>query len=243
MNFKELLHFYQSNKDKLNSRDKIKSSLKNLIHFPITNNQCIYVLNYQDLCIDFCKGMYDMLGYHDETFELKQLMKLIHKEDEPLVNRLMEASLNFSLENNVSENVSFVTTYRAMHKNGTYRHVMRHSTVFETDSKGRIISSLSTLTDISFLNLSKKVDWHFEAPGLNLEKFRSHIQKTHINLFSDREMQIIQLLNKAYSSQKIADKLHLSKHTIDTHRRNLLGKTNSSNTIELLNFCTKNNIL
>jgi hypothetical protein len=183
MNFKELLQFYQSNKNKLKSRDKIKSSIKNLINYPITNSQCIYVLNYQDLCIDYCKGMYDMLGYHDETFELKQLLKLIHKEDEPLINRLMEASLNFSLENNVSQNVSFVTTYRAMHKNGTYKHVMRHSTVFEMDSTGRIISSLSVLTDISFLNLSKKVDWHFEAPGLNLEKFRTHIQKTHLNLF------------------------------------------------------------
>lgn len=243
MNYKELLNFYRTNKDKLSSKVKIKRNLNDVKRFPLSNNQCFYILNYQDLRIDYCSGVKEMLGYNDETFDIHQLMKLIHKDDEPLVNRLMEATINFSLENNVSKGVSFVNTYRVIHKNGSAKHVMRHSTVFETDTKGRIISSFSLLTDISFLNLSKKIDWQFEAPGLDINKFRSYIQKTHQSLFSKRENEILILLNKAYSSQQIADKLHISKHTVDTHRRKLLSKTNCSNTIELLNFCSKNGII
>jgi DNA-binding NarL/FixJ family response regulator len=120
---------------------------------------------------------------------------------------------------------------------------MRQSKVFETDTKGSIISSFSLLTDISFLNLSKKVDWQFEAPGLDSNKFKSHIQKTHQSPFTKRENEILILLNNAHSSEQIAEKLYISKHTVNTHRRKLLSKTNCSNTIELLHLCKKNGII
>lgn len=59
------------------------------------------------------------------------------------------------------------------------------------------------------------------------------------NPFSAREMEIIQLLAKGQSSKAAADTLHLSSHTIDTHRRRILKKANASNTPELLDFCRK----
>ena len=53
---------------------------------------------------------------------------------------------------------------------------------------------------------------------------------------SDREVELIRLLAHGYSSDDIASKLFLSKHTVDTHRRNILAKTGAKNTIELLNL-------
>ncbi|WP_439481610.1 LuxR C-terminal-related transcriptional regulator [Cyclobacterium plantarum] len=37
-------------------------------------------------------------------------------------------------------------------------------------------------------------------------------------------------------SKEIAKKLNLSSHTVDTHRRNMLHKTQSKNTPELIRF-------
>jgi DNA-binding CsgD family transcriptional regulator len=45
--------------------------------------------------------------------------------------------------------------------------------------------------------------------------------------FTRREEEIIKFLNAGFSSQEIADKLFISKNTVDTHRRNLLRKKRS----------------
>ena len=53
---------------------------------------------------------------------------------------------------------------------------------------------------------------------------------------SERETELIQYLDKGLSSEEIAEKMFLSKHTVDTHRRNILLKTGARNTVELLNL-------
>jgi len=53
---------------------------------------------------------------------------------------------------------------------------------------------------------------------------------------SEREMEIITHLSKGMSSQEIANEMFLSRHTIDTHRRNIHTKTGTRNTVELLNL-------
>lgn len=56
---------------------------------------------------------------------------------------------------------------------------------------------------------------------------------------SEREQELIHYLARGLSSEEIAEKMYLSRHTIDTHRRNILTKTGSRNTIELLNLLRK----
>ena len=51
---------------------------------------------------------------------------------------------------------------------------------------------------------------------------------------TDRELEILQLIFNGQSSQNIADQLFLSKHTVDTHRRNLLFKIRVKSTKELI---------
>jgi two-component system response regulator DesR len=53
---------------------------------------------------------------------------------------------------------------------------------------------------------------------------------------SDREVELIHYLASGLSSEEIASKVFLSRHTIDTHRRNILTKTGAKNTIDLLNL-------
>ena len=53
---------------------------------------------------------------------------------------------------------------------------------------------------------------------------------------TDREIEIIELLLEGKSSQQIADQLFISKHTVDTHRRNILEKLGISSTNELLSL-------
>ncbi|GAB4260245.1 MAG: hypothetical protein Kow0027_27720 [Saprospiraceae bacterium] len=49
-----------------------------------------------------------------------------------------------------------------------------------------------------------------------------------------RERQVLKLISKGFTSRQIAEKLGISKLTIDTHRKNIQRKLEVSNTVELL---------
>jgi DNA-binding NarL/FixJ family response regulator len=60
---------------------------------------------------------------------------------------------------------------------------------------------------------------------------------------TEREKEVLYLICKGFSNHEIADKLLLSKRTIDKHRENLLLKTDSNNTASLVIYAIKNGII
>jgi DNA-binding NarL/FixJ family response regulator len=72
-------------------------------------------------------------------------------------------------------------------------------------------------------------------------KHREHESKT-ANL-SRREKEILLKICEGLSNQEIAETLFISKRTVDKHRANLLGKTNSKNTASLILFAIKNKLI
>jgi DNA-binding NarL/FixJ family response regulator len=72
-------------------------------------------------------------------------------------------------------------------------------------------------------------------------KHREHESRS-ANL-SRREKEILAKICEGLSNQEIADELFISKRTVDKHRANLLGKTNSKNTASLILFAIKNKLI
>jgi DNA-binding NarL/FixJ family response regulator len=60
---------------------------------------------------------------------------------------------------------------------------------------------------------------------------------------TSREKEILQLVAMGFTNQQIADKLYVSKRTITNHRANMHKKLGVSNTIQLLSWAIKNNII
>lgn len=67
---------------------------------------------------------------------------------------------------------------------------------------------------------------------------REHEEKT-IKL-TTREKEVLQLVFDGLSTLEISEKLFLSHRTVETHRSNLLSKTETKNTAQLINFGLKN---
>ena len=68
-------------------------------------------------------------------------------------------------------------------------------------------------------------------------------RKEDTEVLSEREMDVLIGICKGLSTQEIADKLFLSKRTVDTHRANILEKTGSKNTASLVVYAIKNNLV
>lgn len=60
---------------------------------------------------------------------------------------------------------------------------------------------------------------------------------------SDREEEILQLIAQGFTNTEMADRLFLSKRTIEGHRQSLLDKTNSKNTATLIRFAAISGLL
>jgi two-component system, NarL family, response regulator NreC len=63
------------------------------------------------------------------------------------------------------------------------------------------------------------------------------------DILTKREMEILQLVCKEYSNAEIADKLFLSVGTVETHRKNLIAKLGVSNTVGLVKYAFRHNLI
>ena len=59
--------------------------------------------------------------------------------------------------------------------------------------------------------------------------------KTHISL-SQRELQVLELVADGLTNEKIAERLEISKRTVDNHISNILNKTSTHNRVELVRW-------
>lgn len=62
-------------------------------------------------------------------------------------------------------------------------------------------------------------------------------------ILSRREVEILRLICKEFSNAEIAEKLYLSISTVETHRKNLISKLGVNNTVGLVKFAVRNNLI
>jgi len=72
-----------------------------------------------------------------------------------------------------------------------------------------------------------------------IERFKAKL-RTNLNR---REFEIIRGIAEGLNSKAIAEKLFISRHTVDTYRRTILEKTTCKNSAELIRYATKNNLI
>lgn len=60
---------------------------------------------------------------------------------------------------------------------------------------------------------------------------------------SEREMEILKLIAEGHTNVVIAEMLHLSTHTINTHRKNIMAKLGVKNTAGIVMYAVKTNLV
>lgn len=59
---------------------------------------------------------------------------------------------------------------------------------------------------------------------------------------SARELEVLKLIIQEHSNEEIADKLFISKRTVDAHKQNILGKTGAKNIVGLVMHALERNL-
>jgi DNA-binding CsgD family transcriptional regulator len=130
--------------------------------------------------------------------------------------------------------------YRLRTAAGPYRRFAQYTQVFETDPDGRVQVVLCLLRDC---NEERQLDQtHLRIWGLSdVEDVFVQVDTggrtfRRLPALSRREAETAQFLLQGLSSQDIAERLFVSKNTIDSHRRHMLRKWQLTDTVELLHL-------
>jgi DNA-binding NarL/FixJ family response regulator len=86
----------------------------------------------------------------------------------------------------------------------------------------------SVLTSVPEVNMNRAVLKSFSCEGFTV---------------TERELEIVKLIAEGFSNKQIADKLNLSTHTVNTHRKNIMNKLSVNNTAGIVMFAVKHNLL
>lgn len=63
------------------------------------------------------------------------------------------------------------------------------------------------------------------------------------SILTDRELEIIKLISLEYSGKEISDQLFISTNTVETHRKNIMKKLDAKNSISLVKYALRNNLV
>lgn len=60
---------------------------------------------------------------------------------------------------------------------------------------------------------------------------------------TNREVEIVRLIEKEYSNKQIAEELFLSERTVETHRKNIFRKTKTNSVIGLIKYAYERKLI
>lgn len=179
-----------------------------------------------------------VLGYDHKSIDVPFFLSRIHPDDQPYFLNFENKVTSFfsTLKPHQILNYKVSYDYRIKKSDGDYIRILQQVVTIQVDGKN-VIRTFGIHTDISHLKpLGVPV---LSFLGLNGEPSYLGVEVDNVFLTASvtltrRETEIIHLLVKGKSSAQIAKDLFISKFTVDTHRRNLLRKTECGNTSSLI---------
>lgn len=204
-----------------------------------------YIIDFFDMSLSHVSPkISEIHGFNPETVSFNDILGAIHPDDIAFVTKAEALSTNFFYqkvghEKMLDYKISY--SFRFKIENGEYALFNHQSLMLSLDENGGLGKSLNIHTRID--HLSNFNTYKVSLLGLNGEpsfmNLNPEVEKQDIKEFSKREVDIIKLISNGLNNTEIAEKLFISDQTVKKHRSNILTKSDTKNTAQLI----KNSIL
>lgn len=180
-------------------------------------------------------NIYHVLGYKPDEMDIYVFLDIIHPDDKPYFLKFEYQAVEFFRHLPFGKVSKYKIQYdfRIRNKKGCYVRLLHQAIPLHFD-ESNFYRILTIDTDIS--HLKQEGTPSFVIMGLDGEPSyhsASMLQLSH-DIFTCREREILKMIVETKSSKEIADKLFISLHTVNTHRKNILAKANCTTPIELV---------
>lgn len=179
-------------------------------------------------------------------------LSIWHPEDLRLFNeKIFPANLKFFTGVPAGSHSDYLIScnFRVKNRQGDYISVLQQSVITHVSPDKLPLITLGFVTNISpWVKDSRIIHTIEAAPSAAAHQNSPLINETYFiseedQLLSTREAEILKWVCEGLDSKQIAQKLSLSHHTVNNHRRNILRKTNSKKFLDLLHYAVRYKIL
>jgi hypothetical protein len=215
-------------------KDPIMQKLNELME---ENDQFLTVSDLGKIQFLFASdGIKRMLGIEPSQLNPGHFVEVTHPDD---LNRLgLLRAQTFVVEKEVLETqrgsalVSF--TIRLRNTDGEYHNHICQAYFFYCPGPHKAVYLLQVISKVDWFKMKKQEYHHYKGKDLTLFKYPDERLLKIGPVLSQRELEIIKLVEAGLSSKQIADKLFLSVFTINTHRSNILEKSGKTQISDLI---------
>jgi hypothetical protein len=218
----------------INPDDRLMLELEEMME---ANNQFFYIADLIQVKVIYTsKRSKEMLGVDPIDLNLYHLFEATHPQDIQRNSLGRAIVLKMAHDLYVAEKgfKLISTNFRVKNPGGNYSNLLMQLYLYYDTIPYKSVYLLKLHTNIDWFRKLKH-GYHYYL-GNDLSYFRypdDKLLKTG-NIFSQREFEIIRLIESGLSSEQIAEKLYLSLHTVNTHRRNILKKTGKAHISDLI---------
>ncbi len=216
-----------------------------------SNQSFFIIINTAKLKYDFVSSNFkNIVGYNIEVIKKQGpnfFMSLFHPDDLKLwlheIKDFMEKTVtDFTLTER--KKLLYTYNFRLKNINNSYINLIAHLTPIEFDTSGKPFMAIAHYTvtseekDKPMIGSIKKMN---KNNVYETVFYKNYSKENITNPLTKREIDIIQELALENSSKEIGQRLFISSHTVDQHRRNILKKLKFRSTGELIQHCKSNN--
>lgn len=114
----------------------------------------------------------------------------------------------------------------------------------DADISGYVLKNIGKQELIKALEKIADGGIYFSDEVIDELKLSSTRKKQNIEAhLTDRETEIIRLIEKEYNNKQIAEALFISERTVETHRKNIFRKTNTNSVIGLVKYAYEHKLI
>jgi len=208
-----------------------------------------YIVDFHDRQIKFItSSIREVLGLDPATVTFNDILAAVYPEDMSYVARAEDRVLRHLYEKIGRDKVmdyKMSYCFRMKVGDGSYHLFQHQAIILSTDENGGFAQALNIHTDINHLCKQNS----FQPSLMSVKGVADFIQfnmKEELNAdhqFTARELEIVRMLAKGMSSDRIAEALNISPFTVKIHRKNILKKSSAKNTTGLIAECLQMGLL
>jgi DNA-binding CsgD family transcriptional regulator len=210
------------------------------------NNQFFYVADVIGMKIHFTSKRSSLtIGIPPEDLTFYHFMEATHPDDIQRLNLGRTKLVKMAQDLFIAEKGHSVlcTNIRMRVPSGEYSDFLIQCYLFYTTIPYKTVFFLKIHTNIDWHKKIKHGYHYYTGDDLSYLRYPDDEMLMKGNIFSDREFEIIRLIEAGFDSEKISEKLFLSVHTVNTHRRNMLDKSGKASMSDLIFYLKERGVL
>jgi DNA-binding CsgD family transcriptional regulator len=218
----------------IDSKDPLVIQLE---EFTENNNQFFYIADLLQMKVLFSSSRSTtMIGIKPENLTPYHFMECTHPDDIQRLNLGRTKIIKMGQDLFITEKGSTIlsTNFRMRGPEGKYSDFLIQCYIFFTSIPYKTVFFLKIHTNINWHKKIKHGYHYYLGNDLSWFRYPDDEFLSKGNVFSEREFEIIRSIESGMSSEEIAEKLFLSVHTVNTHRRNILEKAGKSHISDLI---------